>query len=285
MAPTAGQGPTSPPSTARAINCGSRSWSPSASAATLGTRATGDGDGRQARKVRACVWVDCSFCCGAHSPDRATLRVRAHRPAITRRSRRVPTPIGRRRDPSTICRGTPPVVPLDRNGGRCSRRTPMDDPDERPTPPVGHRWTSPLVMCAVAAGLVVASGGVLVGCVPPRRLRTRGAELVVGDVVRRQPRLRRRRDGAAPRPGRRLLGSCFVVIGAAATVIAIATQYDGTSASTPAPDGTGVASADRWARPLGAGVLVGLVPWLLLAHRRATAGWPGRSPRSPSVCW
>ena len=58
-------------------------------------------------------------------------------------------------------------------------------------------------------------------------------------------------------------------------MIAIATQYDGYVSEHAGAGWDWVASADRWARPLGAGVLVGLVPWLLLAPppRHSRLAW------------
>ena len=91
------------------------------------------------------------------------------------------------------------------------------------------------------------------------------------------------------RRGRRLLGGCFVVVGLAAMIMAVATQYSGYAETHAGTGWTWITWADRWARPLGTGVLVGLVPWLLLAppwrqHRAGAAGvvdhgWRHRGPR------
>lgn len=150
----------------------------------------------------------------------------------------------------------------------------MDDFDERPAPPVD---VPALLACVAAAGLVVLGGGVVVAL----RIANGGPEpegqnwwLVTWFVVS----LAYAVAGTAllTRPGRRLLGGCFVVVGAAATIMAIATQYQGYVLEHADAGWTWVTWADRWAWPLAGGVLVGLVPWLVLLPppRRLWLAWP-----------
>ena len=76
----------------------------------------------------------------------------------------------------------------------------------------------------------------------------------------------------ASRPGRRALGAAFVVCGISATMTGLAVQYAGYRDSQ-AGDGTWswLADASDWSWPLAAGVLVGIVPWLLAAPRRGAS--------------
>jgi signal transduction histidine kinase len=130
------------------------------------------------------------------------------------------------------------------------------------------------MLCAAVAALVIATGGVLVAL----RLANSGAEpdgqnwwLVAWFVVAMAYSV----AGTALLliPTRRTLGGLFVVVGAAAVVSAVATQYLAFEASERGrPRWTWLAEADAWARPLGAAVLVALVPFELLplawrAHR------------------
>jgi hypothetical protein len=67
------------------------------------------------------------------------------------------------------------------------------------------------------------------------------------------------------RPGRRILGSCLLLVGATSVTVALAVQYRGYELSTAGPPRwSGLADADTWARPLGAAVLVALVPYALV---------------------
>ncbi len=81
------------------------------------------------------------------------------------------------------------------------------------------------------------------------------------------------------RPGRRLLGSWLLVVGATSVTVALAVQYRGYEQSVPGPPRwPALADADTWARPLGAAVLVALVPGALVpaagrSDRRAVAVW------------
>jgi signal transduction histidine kinase len=68
------------------------------------------------------------------------------------------------------------------------------------------------------------------------------------------------------RPGRRLLGSWLLVVGASSVTVALAVQYRGYEQSVAGPPRwSALADADTWARPLGAAVLVALVPGALVA--------------------
>lgn len=81
------------------------------------------------------------------------------------------------------------------------------------------------------------------------------------------------------RPGRRLLGAWLLVVGASSLTVALAVQYRGYEQSVPGtPRWPALAEADTWARPLGAAVLVALVPGALVpapwrSDRRAVAIW------------
>lgn len=75
------------------------------------------------------------------------------------------------------------------------------------------------------------------------------------------------------RPGHRLLGSCFLVIAAAATTSAIAIQFAAFATTHDIVGWSALADADRWARPLGAAVLVGIVPWRLLSPVSRDRRW------------
>jgi signal transduction histidine kinase len=67
------------------------------------------------------------------------------------------------------------------------------------------------------------------------------------------------------RPGRRFLGACLLLVGATSVTVALAVQYRGYEQSTAGPPRwSGLAAADSWARPLGAAVLVALVPYALV---------------------
>ena len=70
---------------------------------------------------------------------------------------------------------------------------------------------------------------------------------------------------------RRMLAVCFLVVGGAALVTAVAVQYRGyVVANGGRPPWPRQATADEWARPLMAGVLAVFVPWSLLP-----ASWRG----------
>jgi signal transduction histidine kinase len=78
------------------------------------------------------------------------------------------------------------------------------------------------------------------------------------------------------RPGRRFLGACFLLVGASSVTVALAVQYRGYERMTPGPPRwPALADAATWARPLGAAVLVALVPCALVpvvrSDRRAVA--------------
>ena len=152
----------------------------------------------------------------------------------------------------------------------------MGDFDDRPAPVAPSSDVRALVACVVAAALVVASGCLVVAM----RLVNGGTEpegqnwwLVAWFVLG----LAYTVAGTAllTRPGRRLLGGCFVVVGVAATMMAIVTQYEGYAADHADAGWSWIARADRWAEPLFAGVLAGLVPWLLLSP----------PPRHRMVAW
>lgn len=76
------------------------------------------------------------------------------------------------------------------------------------------------------------------------------------------------------RQGHRRLGSCLLFGGAAAVVVALATQADGYVAALG--EGSGwrhITGARLWCRPIAVGVLAALVPWeLVLAGRRGRLG-------------
>jgi signal transduction histidine kinase len=70
------------------------------------------------------------------------------------------------------------------------------------------------------------------------------------------------------RPGRRTLGSWLLVVGASSVAVALAVQYRGYERSVAGPPRwPALADADTWARPLGAAVLVALVPGELVGAR------------------
>jgi two-component system, NarL family, sensor kinase len=69
-------------------------------------------------------------------------------------------------------------------------------------------------------------------------------------------------------PRRTWLGAEFLLVGATATVWAIAVQYEGYLAATDGDGWGALARADDWARPLGGAVLVALVPWQLVVEPR-----------------
>ena len=79
------------------------------------------------------------------------------------------------------------------------------------------------------------------------------------------------------RPSRRFLGACFFLVGASSLTVALAVQYRGYERTAAgSPRWPALADADAWARPLGAAVLVALVPYALLpavwrSDRRAVA--------------
>ncbi|HWM20367.1 MAG TPA: ATP-binding protein [Ilumatobacteraceae bacterium] len=122
------------------------------------------------------------------------------------------------------------------------------------------------VPCAAAVVAVTAGGIVLLGF----RVANRGVEpagqnwwlvtwfcvalayTVVGTAL-------------VVRSSRRNLGVCFLVVGGAAVVTAIATQYRGYGSTEDRhPHLPAFAEAATWARPFGEAVLVGLVTWELL---------------------
>ena len=71
------------------------------------------------------------------------------------------------------------------------------------------------------------------------------------------------------RYGHRRLGGCLLVVGAAATVVAVSIQSAGyVEATGPRSPWTQLAGAQDWARPVATGVLVALVPWELAATGR-----------------
>jgi signal transduction histidine kinase len=73
----------------------------------------------------------------------------------------------------------------------------------------------------------------------------------------------------------RSLGAAFLLIAATALVCAVATQYGGFAAARPQHSHwSWLADATDWSRPLLAGLLAGVVPWLLLP-----AGTGGRLRR------
>lgn len=72
----------------------------------------------------------------------------------------------------------------------------------------------------------------------------------------------------ATRPERRLLGAAFVLVGSASVIVAVSVQYRGYEGSLPGPPRwPALASADTWARPLGAALLVAYLPYALLPAR------------------
>jgi signal transduction histidine kinase len=81
------------------------------------------------------------------------------------------------------------------------------------------------------------------------------------------------------RPGRGLLGALLLAVGATSLIVAVAVQYRGYERSIAgAPRLPALAEADTWARPLGAAVLVALLPGALVpaawrSDRRAAAVW------------
>ena len=69
--------------------------------------------------------------------------------------------------------------------------------------------------------------------------------------------------------GHRRLGGCLLVVGAAATLVAVSIQSAGyVEATGPRSPWTQLAAAQDWARPVATGVLVALVPWELAATGR-----------------
>ena len=133
------------------------------------------------------------------------------------------------------------------------------------------------MIAVVVTALVVTLGGVVVIAL---RVANRGDEpegqnwwIVAWFVVS----VAYSSAGAAmlARSARRRLGMCFVVVGAAALVTTVGTQYRGYRAGRVPDVGLEwLADASEWAQPLGAAVLVGLVPWCVL---------PGRVRSRPSV--
>ncbi len=77
------------------------------------------------------------------------------------------------------------------------------------------------------------------------------------------------------RAGHRLLGACFVVIGATATISAMAIQFRAFADSQDIEPWAALRDAHEWASPLGAWVLVGIVPWCLLPPTYRSRGWYG----------
>ena len=105
----------------------------------------------------------------------------------------------------------------------------MDDFDERPASPAAPPVDVPALLACAAVGALVALGGAVVVAL---RVANRGDEpegmnwwLVTWIVVG----LAYTVAGTAllTRRGRRLLGGCFVVVGLAAMIMAVATQYRG----------------------------------------------------------
>jgi signal transduction histidine kinase len=67
------------------------------------------------------------------------------------------------------------------------------------------------------------------------------------------------------RPGRRFLGACFLLVGASSLTVALAVQYRGYERTSGGPPHwPALADAETWARPLGAAVLVAMVPCALV---------------------
>ena len=121
--------------------------------------------------------------------------------------------------------------------------------------------------CLVVAAVVLAAGGLVVGL----RIANPDAEpegqnwwlvsLFVASVA-----FGIVGASLAALPGRRLLGASFVVVGIAAALTAVSTQYAGYLAVRGGDASWAwVADIRLWSFPLGAGVLVAVVPWLLAA--------------------
>jgi signal transduction histidine kinase len=146
----------------------------------------------------------------------------------------------------------------------------MEQPDDRPA--TRAPWVSPgpawlagaVTMVAVAAGAsVVWLRAVNEGPEPEGRNWWLVAWLFVGLAYSLAGVL------LMTRPGRRALGAALAVVGASSLVVAVAVQYRGYVAARGGPAGwSWLIEADTWARPLGAAVLVALVPSALVP-----AGW------------
>ena len=128
-----------------------------------------------------------------------------------------------------------------------------------------------LALVACAAAVVVAGGGVVSPCGRQRGLRTRGTELVARRLVRRQPGYTVAGTALLTRAGRRLLGTCFVLVGVAAIVTAVAIQYRGYVAR-PACRWPGLTRPTAGPCRSATACSSALVPWQLLPDRRGGRG-------------
>ena len=151
--------------------------------------------------------------------------------------------------------------------------------DQATVPAASAGRATSIVLIALAAAIGLGGAAVVIGL----RIAHDGPEpngqnwwlvawLVVGLV-----------DGVAGaalvgRYGHRRLAWCLMAVGVAAVVVSVSIQAAGYVATTGARSPwEELAGAQRWARPLAAGVLVALVPWEL-----ATTG---RRPRLEAVWW
>ncbi len=145
----------------------------------------------------------------------------------------------------------------------------MEQPDHRSA--MRPRWVTPGLAWEAGAvvAVAVATGGVVVwlraaneGAEPEGRNWWLVAWLVAGLSYSLAGVL------LVTRPGRRALGAALSLVGASTLVVAVAVQYRGYEAPLAGPPAwPWLADADMWARPLGAAVLVALVPGALVPAR------------------
>lgn len=145
--------------------------------------------------------------------------------------------------------------------------------DERAEGPVTATGRAMSLGVTALAGVVAGSAiGIVVGLrlanedhTPSREMWWIVAWLAIGvvDVV----------IGATlvTRYGHRRLGGCLVVVGAAALVVAVATQAYYATLSDPESNWSIFVGAKDWARPVATGVLAALLPWELVRANRHAA--------------
>jgi signal transduction histidine kinase len=144
----------------------------------------------------------------------------------------------------------------------------MEQPDHRSA--MRPWWVTPPAWVAGAVTAVAIAAGVVVvwlraaneGAEPERRNWWLVAWLLAGLAYSLAGVL------LMTRPGRRALGVALSLVGASSLVVAVAVQYRGYEAPLAGPPGwPWLAEADAWAWPLGAAVLVALVPGALVPAR------------------
>jgi signal transduction histidine kinase len=140
----------------------------------------------------------------------------------------------------------------------------MEQRDERPATRSPTERLAPACLAAVVALLAVGVGAVVIGLraanddpEPEGQNWWLVAWLLTGLAYPLAGAL------LVTRQGRRALGACLLAVGLSSLVVALAVQYRGDAAPGD-PLWPVVADADGWARPLGAAVLVTLVPAALV---------------------